>query len=345
MAPTNSRGDAASRVHRRLRPRGSPRGRPRLAGATSVRSAVLSSRAPAISESVRVRPMMLRGEAMLSFVYRHATRDITRNLDPLDAGPRSSPLLDREGAPSFAHATLHARRRRAAAARQQEGQARCVRHAARPTPPPRCRPRRQRARPRQGARAPAARPAVLGRPRHHRRAPSPGAVDGAQVAADRQVPRGAGPCARRLPAWTATRAAPLRVVDFGCGKGYLTFAVHAHLRRRFGVAPRGHRRRAARRPGRVLQRRRRARALRRPRASSQGDLRSFAPGGGRRDDRAARLRHRDRPCDRPRPARRRGDPDLLAVLPQGAAAADCAAARCSRGCCATASISARRPRW
>jgi SAM-dependent methyltransferase len=31
--------------------------------------------------------------------------------------------------------------------------------------------------------------------------------------------------------------APLRVVDFGCGKGYLTFAVHEHLRRRFGIAP------------------------------------------------------------------------------------------------------------
>jgi SAM-dependent methyltransferase len=30
---------------------------------------------------------------------------------------------------------------------------------------------------------------------------------------------------------------PLRVVDYGCGKGYLTFAVHEHLRRRFGVAP------------------------------------------------------------------------------------------------------------
>jgi len=34
----------------------------------------------------------------------------------------------------------------------------------------------------------------------------------------------------------ATRA-PIRVVDFGCGKGYLTFAVHEHLRRRYGVAP------------------------------------------------------------------------------------------------------------
>jgi SAM-dependent methyltransferase len=33
------------------------------------------------------------------------------------------------------------------------------------------------------------------------------------------------------------RAAPIRVVDYGAGKGYLTFAVHEHLRRRFGVAP------------------------------------------------------------------------------------------------------------
>ena len=43
-----------------------------------------------------------------------------------------------------------------------------------------------------------------------------------------------------LPAETTERwRAPgaIRVVDFGCGKGVLTFAVHEHLRRRFGGAP------------------------------------------------------------------------------------------------------------
>jgi SAM-dependent methyltransferase len=42
-----------------------------------------------------------------------------------------------------------------------------------------------------------------------------------------------------LPAAADGSGAPrsLRVADYGCGKGYLTFAVHEHLRRRFGVVP------------------------------------------------------------------------------------------------------------
>ena len=109
-------------------------------------------------------------------------------------------------------------------------------------------------------------------------APSAGAGDGAQVEADRQVPRGPRPRARRLPALTRGEgAAPIRGRRLRRGKGYLTFAVHEHLRRRFGVAPEvtGVELRAD--LVALLQRRRRALRLRRACASSQGDLRSFAP--------------------------------------------------------------------
>ena len=81
----------------------------RAVAARTLGSLVLSKRRQGVGdlESVRLRPVMLRGEAMLSFVYRHATRDITRNLDPPAARAAVVALLDPEGAPSFAHATLH----------------------------------------------------------------------------------------------------------------------------------------------------------------------------------------------------------------------------------------------
>ena len=81
----------------------------RAVAARTLGSLVLSKRRQADGdlESVRLRPVVLRGETMLSFVYRHATRDITRNLDPLAARAAVVALLDPAGAPSFAHATLH----------------------------------------------------------------------------------------------------------------------------------------------------------------------------------------------------------------------------------------------
>ena len=59
-------------------------------------------------QSVRIRPVELRGEAMLSFVYRHATRDVTKNLEPGAGRAAVVALLDLHAEPSFAHATLHA---------------------------------------------------------------------------------------------------------------------------------------------------------------------------------------------------------------------------------------------
>jgi hypothetical protein len=59
-------------------------------------------------QSVRIRPIALRGETRLSFLWRHATRDVTKNLDPDTARSAVVALLDPEREPSFAHATLHA---------------------------------------------------------------------------------------------------------------------------------------------------------------------------------------------------------------------------------------------
>ena len=126
------------------------------------------------------------------------------------------------------------------------------------------------------------------------------------------------PLARRAPA-------PIRVVDFGCGKGYLTFAVHAHLRQRFGVAPRGRRRRAA--PDLVAFCNGVAeRSARRGLRFVEGDLRSFVPEAV---DVMIALHACDTATDHAIALGVRAGAErarLLAVLPQGAAAADDAAA-------------------
>ena len=60
-------------------------------------------------KAVRVRLIALKGKPMLSFVAVHPTRDVTRNL-AIDPGlAEVAAQLDPDHAPSFAHATLHAR--------------------------------------------------------------------------------------------------------------------------------------------------------------------------------------------------------------------------------------------
>ena len=73
-------------------------------------SLVLSKNRRGLSDlqSVRVRSIELRGEPALSFVWRHTTRDVTRNLDPGAGRAAVLALLEEHGDPSFAHATLHA---------------------------------------------------------------------------------------------------------------------------------------------------------------------------------------------------------------------------------------------
>ena len=222
-------------------------------------------------KSVRIRPIELRGERALCFVHHHATRDETSNLDPR-AGPGAvAALLDPAAEPSFAHATLHAGEEELQLRVSRKGRQALVRSA-------------------RAASASSVVPVPLAHDRTKRRALSldlPFLVD-LGITDDRhrlipsmarkwkQIDKFLEVLDHALDACGLSGDAPLRVVDFGCGKGYLTFAVHEHLRRRFGQAPQVTGvelradlvdlcNRAARRSG--------CEGLR----FVQGDLRSFAP--------------------------------------------------------------------
>ena len=182
-------------------------------------------------ESVRVRRIELRGEPMLSFVHRHATRDETRNLDRVSGLAAIAALLDPTGAPMFAHATLHAGAEELQLRVSRRGKQALVRaaRAAGDTGD-------------TGAQAhdrTKARALSLSLPflvdlgitdDRHRLIPS-------MARKWKQIDKFLEVLDHALDSAGVTGDRPLRVVDFGCGKGYLTFAVHEHLRRRFGVAP------------------------------------------------------------------------------------------------------------
>jgi SAM-dependent methyltransferase len=204
-------------------------------------SVVLAKNRDADAEprAIRIRHIALKGEPALTFVASHATRDVTRNCAIEDGLASIAGHLDRSRLPAFAHATLRTRDGDTQLLVGKKGNA-TVR-------PPR--------------RAPAASPARSpGAPASHdrkreRRLPValPFLVElGITDASHHIVPA----MARKwrqidkflevidhaidvLPTGllAAVGERPLRVVDYGCGKGYLTFAVHEHLRRRFGVAP------------------------------------------------------------------------------------------------------------
>ena len=196
-------------------------------------SLVLSKRLAAAGdlESVRVRCIELRGEPALSFVYRHTTRDETRNLDHAAGLAAIAALLDPGGTPMFAHATLHDGAEELQLRVSRKGKQALVR-AARVAG--------------DGGKAGAqahdrtkARALSLSLPflvdlgitdDRHRLIPS-------MARKWKQIDKFLEVLDHALDSAGVTGERALRVVDFGCGKGYLTFAVHEHLRSRFGVAP------------------------------------------------------------------------------------------------------------
>ena len=190
-------------------------------------------------QRVMVRAVSLKGEPCLSFVYRHTTRDVTRNLS-VDAGLQA--VRDMLG-PAFRNAHLHTADESVELTLSQRGV--CTLRS-----------------------TPLAQPA--GAPAGEREAPAAAAHDrekqrwvdvrqpflcalGVTTAQHDVVPAmsrkwkqinkfvevfaGALRASGLLPAPDAPAAAPrsIRVVDFGSGKGYLTFAVHDHLRGQPGI--------------------------------------------------------------------------------------------------------------
>ncbi len=189
------------------------------------RSLVLSKQRDPSSDLKRVtlRPAAIRGEARVAIVHRHTTRDLTRHVARADATGAARDEL-RAG---FDHATLKLDDAELQLLTSRKGRRTLVRSRGSPPPPSASEgatPAHDRAR--------------------HRIVPieSRFLVElGVTDAQHRVVPAMARKW-RQIDkfvevfdqAWRSSAlvgAHAMTVVDFGCGKGALTFAVHDHLRR------------------------------------------------------------------------------------------------------------------
>jgi hypothetical protein len=190
-------------------------------------------------ERVTARPLALRGQPHLSLVYRHRTKDVTRN-EPVERGLETIAALLGE---RLAHAHLFARDAELQLMRSRKG--RWTLH-------------RTRAGEESVSPAVAAATATAdgedGDPGHDRRkhrflsldapflaalgvADARGALVPAMARKWKQINKFVEVMSHALASAGLDARAPLNVVDFGAGKGYLTFALHDWLRRQDGRAP------------------------------------------------------------------------------------------------------------
>ena len=178
-------------------------------------------------QRVVVRPLQLRGQDCLNFVYSHTTRDITKNLPVAEGLACIQTLL---GA-SFRNAHLHTPQAETQLVLSKKGKGHLSSHAL--------------------AHAVAAAPAAplthdrdkqrwigIDRPflvalgvtnAQHQLVP-------AMARKWKQINKFVEIFAHALDASPLAQAGQLRVVDFGAGKGYLTFALHDWLRGSRGMA-------------------------------------------------------------------------------------------------------------
>jgi SAM-dependent methyltransferase len=203
-----------------------------LAGGRLLKGSLAKYRGPeADLQRVLLRPVTLRGERCLQLVHRHQTRDITKNHA---AGELPAVLAGLLGAQAFRHAHLHCTDGELELVVTQRGQATLHARAASPSASATAAP---------AAEAPAAhnrekqRWLTLDRPflaalgvtnERHELVP-------AMARKWKQINKFVEVFAHALAESPLAEARALRIVDFGSGKGYLTFAIHDWLRHSRGI--------------------------------------------------------------------------------------------------------------
>jgi len=180
-------------------------------------------------ERVTARPLLLRGERCLSFVFKHRTKDITKN-EPVAAALETIAAL--VGA-RFAHAHLFTRDAELQLMMSRKG--RYTLHRAKLHADDATRPAVAAAADDEGAShdrqkhrflsldAPFLVELGVTTPRHE--------LVPAMARKWKQINKFVEVMSHALESAGLGPTAPLNIVDFGAGKGYLTFALHDYLRR------------------------------------------------------------------------------------------------------------------
>ncbi len=201
-----------------------------LADGRFVKATLAKYRGPqADLQRVQLRRVLLRGEPQLQLLYRHDTKDITKNHPLAEAAAVLRPLL---GPQAFRHAQLQRSDAQLELLIAERGQAtlrRAALHgkaeAAPAAPAPEAHNREKQ------------RWLSLDRPflaalgvttAQHTLVP-------AMARKWKQINKFVEVFAHALDASPLADAKALQIVDFGCGKGYLTFAIHDWLRQQRGV--------------------------------------------------------------------------------------------------------------
>lgn len=172
---------------------------------------------------VTLRPVALKGETRVSFVYTHRTRDITKNLAPADALAALRELL----ASAFGQAQLRTDDEEIQLLTSRKGRQTVLRRklappAALPTALPEA-PAHDRAKHRFVDPQRAFLTALGVTDAQHRLVP-------AMARKWKQINKFVEVLAHALASTGLAQAEAIDVVDFGSGKGYLTFATHDYLR-------------------------------------------------------------------------------------------------------------------